>query len=91
MPKPALNRNTAALVGFGAGLLPDADALIHSASDPLLQLEYHWHFSHSTVFIPFGAALAALTLCPPLGRHMPLGALDRYALLGYATGGLLDA
>ena len=35
--KPQHSR-TAALVGCGAGLLPDADALIHSASDPLLQL-----------------------------------------------------
>ena len=88
--KPQHSR-TAVLVGFGAGLLPDADALIHSASDPLLQLEYHRHFSHSLVFIPFGAALAALLLWPLLRRHMPLGALYRYALLGYATGGLLDA
>jgi len=88
--KPQHSR-TAALVGFGAGLLPDADALIHSTSDPLLQLEYHRHFSHSLAFIPFGAALAALLLWPLLRRYIPLGALYRYALLGYATGGLLDA
>ena len=74
-----------------AGLLPDADALIYSASDPLLQLEYHRHFSHALVFIPFGAALATLLLWPLLRHHIPLGALYRYALLGYGTGGLLDA
>ena len=88
--KPQHSR-TAALVGLGAGLLPDADALIHSASDPLLQLEYHRHFSHALAFIPFGAALATLLLWPLLRRHIPLGALYRYALLGYSTGGLLDA
>ena len=28
-------------VGFAAGLLPDADSLIRSGSDPLLFLEFH--------------------------------------------------
>jgi inner membrane protein len=88
--KPQHSR-PAALIGLGAGLLPDADALISSASDPLLQLEYHRHFSHALVFIPIGAALAALLLWPLLRRHLPLVALYRYALLGYGTGGLLDA
>ena len=81
---------TAALVGLGAGLLPDTDALIRSASDPLLQLEYHRHFSHALVFIPVGAALASLVLWPFLRHRIPPGALYRYALLGYGTGGLLD-
>ena len=80
----------AALVGLGAGLLPDADALIRSASDPLLQLEYHRHFSHALVFIPIGAALVALLLWPFLRQRISPGALYRYALLGYGTGGLLD-
>lgn len=88
--KPQHSR-TAALVGLVAGLLPDADALISSASDPLLQLEYHRHFSHALIFIPFGAALATLLLWPLLRHHIPLGTLYRYALLGYGTGGLLDA
>lgn len=80
----------AALVGLGAGLLPDADALIRSTNDPLLQLEYHRHFSHALVFIPIGAALAALLLWPFLRHRIPPTALYRYALLGYGTGGLLD-
>ena len=40
---PARLGRQAALVGLCAGLLPDADALISSAADPLLQLEYHRH------------------------------------------------
>ena len=80
-----------ALVGAAAGALPDADALISSAADPLLQLEFHRHFCQSLVFIPVGAALAALLLWPLLRRRLPVGRLYLYALCGYATGGPLDA
>lgn len=90
LAKPQHSR-TAALAGLCAGLAPDADALINSASDPLLQLEYHRHFSHALAFIPIGAAIATLLLWPLLRRRLSFGALYRYALIGYATGGLLDA
>ena len=88
---PRCHSRLAALVGLGAGLLPDADVLIHRAGDPLVQLEFHRHFSHSLVFIPIGAALAALLLWPFLRRILAFKQLYRYALYGYATGGLLDA
>lgn len=34
-------------IGLVAGLLADADVLIQSSADPLLQIEYHRHFTHS--------------------------------------------
>lgn len=81
----------ATFVGLCAGLLPDADALIYSATDPLLQLEYHRHFTHALVFIPFGSLLSALLLWPLLRGRMPFRTLWLFALCGYAMGGLLDA
>ena len=47
------------VVGALAGMAPDLDVLIRSSTDPLLQLEYHRQFTHSLIFIPFGAALCA--------------------------------
>ena len=45
------------IVGCCAGLAPDLDIFIRSASDPLLKLEYHRQFTHSLVFIPIGALI----------------------------------
>ena len=56
----------ASLIGFCAPLLADADALIRSTEDPLLFLEYHRHFTHALLFIPFGALIASLLLWPLL-------------------------
>jgi len=78
-------------MGAFAGILPDADVLIRSSDDPLLFLEYHRHFTHSLVFIPVGAAVAAgVGFAVSRGRHR-VAELYRPALLGYATHGLLDA
>lgn len=84
----------ATTVGFFAALVADADALIQSSADPLLTLEYHRQFTHSLVFIPVGALLAALILWPVLRKFgQPLGfrRVYLYALLGCATSGFLDA
>ena len=56
---PEGRRRAAALAGFAGGLLPDADIFIRSTSDPLLAVEYHRHFTHSVVFQPVLALLAA--------------------------------
>ncbi len=85
------NGRLAALVGLAAGLLPDADALIYSAEDPLVQLEFHRHFSHALVFIPVGAGVAALLFWLLLRRSVSLKKLYFYSICGYASGGLLDA
>lgn len=82
---------TALWVGALGGFLPDADVLIRSASDPLLHLEYHRHFTHALAFIPVGglitATIAALIM---RGRHR-VRDLWFPASLGWATHGLLDS
>ena len=59
-------RRPAALAGLAGGLLPDADVLLRSASDPLFSIEYHRHFTHSFAFSPviglLGAVIASLIL-----------------------------
>ena len=79
------------LVGALAGMAPDLDVLIQSSTDPLLQLEYHRQFTHSLIFIPFGAALCALAFWSFLRKHMSYPQIWLIAVLGYGTHGLLDA
>ncbi len=78
-------------LGCAAGMAPDLDVFIQSASDPLLFLEFHRHFTHALAFIPIGAAIVTLALYR-LVRHR-LSWKETYvaAFLGYATHGLLDA
>src|SRR5690606_23626532 len=81
----------AAGIGLVAALLPDADVLIRSAQDPLLTLSYHRHFTHSLLFVPVIAFVAAL-LCWPLVRKQLTGSgIYLCALAGAATAGILDA
>ena len=81
----------AAGIGFLAGILADADALIRSNTDPLLVLEYHRHFTHSVFFIPLGALIAALLLWPFVCRRLKFLRLYWFCLLGYSLSGVLDA
>lgn len=81
----------ALLSGIFAGLLADADVLIRSASDPLLNIEYHRHFTHSLIFIPAGAAIACILLWPFLRKRLAVSRLYLYCLAGYSLSGLLDA
>lgn len=81
----------AAGIGFAAALVADADVFISSANDPLLNVEFHRQFTHALIFIPVGALLAALLLWPLLRKRMGFRRTYGYALLGYATAGLLDA
>ena len=83
----------ATLVSWAAGMLADADIAISSASDPLLNIEYHRHFSHSLVFIPVGALLCAGAFWVLTRRwwRLPFRSLYLFSLAGFATAGLLDA
>ena len=81
----------AAVAGFGAGMLADADVFIRSDTDPLLFLQYHRHFTHALAFIPFGGLIAACLLWPFLRGRLPFARLYLYTLLGYGSHGLLDA
>ena len=92
----AVSRNPqtrrAAFLGLAAGLAPDADVFIKSATDPLLSLQFHRQFTHALVFIPVGALLVALILHPLAGRHvLRFRYTYLFCLAGYATHGLLDA
>lgn len=82
---------TALWVGALGGFLPDSDVLIRSASDPLLHLEYHRHFTHALLFVPIGGLITAA-----LGRLITRGKktireLWLPASLGWGTHGLLDS
>jgi len=88
---PVQRLRLAALTGAVAGLLPDADILITSSSDPLLNLEFHRHFTHSLLFVPFGATFAAMLVWLLVRRRSGFGQLYAWALLGYLCAPLLDA
>ena len=81
----------ATAIGFTAALPADADILIGASHDPLLNIEFHRHFTHSLIFIPFGALLIASIIWLLLRKRMRFKSIYFYALLGYATSGLLDA
>lgn len=87
------NENTrlAALCGAVGGMLADADIFIRSETDPLLNIEYHRHFSHSLLFIPIGGLVASFVLYFLLRKHTQPVQLYTYCTVGYATAGLLDA
>jgi inner membrane protein len=78
-------------VGFFAGIAADLDILIQSENDPLLNIEFHRHFTHSLFFVPLGALIAALLLWPFLRKRLSFARLYLFALLGYCLSGVLDA
>jgi len=83
----------AAVIGGLAGMAPDLDFLIRSTNDSLLALEYHRHFTHSLLFIPFGGLICSLVLHPLLARRFGVSFLQTllWCIIGFATHGLLDA
>lgn len=81
----------ATIVGVLSGLLADTDIFIYSSSDPLLNIEFHRHFTHSLFFIPFGALIAMAILWPFLHKKLSNRRLYLYSLLGYSMSGFLDA
>ena len=81
----------AALCGALAGMAPDLDALIRSSDDPLLNLEYHRHFSHALAFIPLGALIVAVLIWLASRRRWSFRQTYTACLLGYGSHGLLDA
>jgi inner membrane protein len=81
----------AALIGAVGALLPDADVLIRSSTDPLLAIEHHRGFTHSFAFVPLGGAVAALPWLAVARNRARWPAVLGAATLGYATHGPLDA
>jgi inner membrane protein len=81
----------ATAVGAIAGMAADIDVLIRSHADPLLALEYHRHFTHALLFIPFGALVCAVLVWPLVRRRLGFAHCFLYCLLGFASHSLLDA
>lgn len=79
------------VIGFLAGLAPDLDVFIRSSTDPVLFLEYHRQFTHSLVFIPFGALIVSAFIFPLFRKSLSFKTTYVASFLGYATHGLLDA
>lgn len=82
---------TAAAVGGLAGAAPDVDTFIRSASDPLLAIEYHRHFTHSVVFAPLGALIVASLWMAQSRWREHWKTLWLCALIGYISHSLLDS
>lgn len=81
----------AMVMGFMAGLLADIDAIFtQSNADPLFQLEFHRHFTHSLFFIPLGGLIAAFLLWPAAKKHISFKRLLMFTTVGYATSGIID-
>lgn len=81
----------AAGIGFFAGVIADADILIQSENDPLLNIEFHRHFTHSIFFVPLGALVASAILWLFLRKRLPFKRIYLFAFLGYCLSGVLDA
>lgn len=86
---PRLGR-WALLIGWGAGMLPDADLFLRSASDPMWSTVTHRGFTHSLLFIPIGAALATLPFMLSANLRARWRLVYLAALIGYATHAPLD-
>ncbi|VAW54208.1 Integral membrane protein [hydrothermal vent metagenome] len=85
------NQKSALVIGALAGMAPDLDVLIRSAADPILFLEFHRQFTHSLIFIPFGALLCALVFYQFYKSRLSFKQVYVFSFLGFATHGLLDA
>lgn len=82
----------ALIIGFLAGLLADIDALFtHSSTDPLMQLEFHRHFTHALIFIPIGGLIAAAILWPLFRNSFAFKRILLFSTVAYGTSGLIDA
>ena len=79
------------IVGCFAGLAPDLDIFIRSASDPLLKLEYHRQFTHSLIFIPIGALIVTFFSRLLFKKYLSWGETYFFSFIGFTTHGLLDA
>ena len=81
----------AAVVGIMASEAPDLDFLIHSDADPLLNIEYHRHFTHSVFFAPLGALLVVLPWLARARWRPQARALWLCALLSWLSHIFVDA
>lgn len=78
-------------IGLLSGLAADIDIFITSDDDPLLNLSFHRHFTHSIFFVPLGALILSLILYPFFKRSFSKGSLYSVCFFGFLPSGLLDA
>lgn len=81
----------AVVAGWLAAMAPDLDVLIRSSADPLLTVEMHRQFTHSLIFMPFGAFIVTILLWMFIKRYLTFQELYLFTFLGIATHGLMDA
>lgn len=83
----------ASFLGFLSGMAPDLDIFIRSSEDTLLFLDFHRQFTHSLIFIPFGALFCAAFFYLLFLRKKPISFAKTYlfCFFGYASHGLLDS
>ena len=79
-----------ALIGAAAAMLPDVEAFIQAPGDPLFNLEIHRQFTHSLIFIPFGALVAAALFWLIFRRHISFLNIYLFSIAGYSTHWFMD-
>lgn len=85
------NVKYACFCGSVGGLVPDLDVLIRSSYDSLLSVEFHRHFTHSLIFVPFLSLVVTFLLHFFIEKKVPLKQIYLFSTLGVFTHGLLDA
>jgi inner membrane protein len=78
-------------IGWASGMLADADVFVPNAADPLFAWTFHRSITHSLVFMPIGAFVAALPFLAVPSLRERWRELYAASFLGYATHALLDA
>lgn len=91
-----IEKIAAGIIGFLSGMAADLDVLISSSTDPLLFLEFHRHFTHSLIFIPFGALVCTVVFRLVFRSWFRRNRLSfqrtyLFSIAGYATHAVLDA
>ena len=84
------DKKRTAFVGFGAAMLADIEAFIQWPGDPLFNLEIHRQFTHSLIFIPFGALIAAGLFWLLFRKHVAFSRLYFFSIAGYSTHWFMD-
>ena len=77
--------------GAMGGIAPDLDVFIRSESNPLLAIEYHRHFTHSLVFVPFGSLIVAFFLYLFFLKKKDFKTIFIFTTLGFLSHGFLDS
>ena len=81
----------ASFCGLIGGIAPDIDVLIKSDSNPLLFIEYHRHFTHSLLFVPFGGLIVSFFLYLFFFKQKKFKTIFIFTTLGFLSHGFLDS